>query len=213
MSSPHVFFVEGNIGTGKSTFLSMIEKVYPSLVQVIYEPLDLWLDFKDKEGKNILQYFYEDPKRFAYTFQNVAFISRVEKLGEVDLSKKYIFIERSIWSDKNVFAKNCYENGLMTDIEFQLYEKWFDYLSKKLNLKFTYSFIYLKASPEISFERMNARNRKEENKISLDYLTQISKKHDDWFENVENVDKKVIDASVNFREPEIFIEVMTKVWD
>lgn len=210
MSRPHVFFVEGNIGTGKSTFLSMIEKVYPNLIQVIYEPLDLWLEFQDKDGKNILQYFYEDSKRYAYTFQNIAFISRVEKLGEIDMTKKYVFIERSIWSDRNIFAKNCYDNGLMSEIEFTLYNKWFDWLSKNLKMDFTYSFIYLQVNPEVSFERMNERNRKEENKISLEYLAQISQKHDDWLLN-ETRDVRVIDAKVNFREADIFIEIMNKI--
>ena len=67
--TPIVYFVEGNIGTGKSTFLKMIEKCYPDDCQVIYEPLDTWTSFKDKEGVNILGHFYKDPKRYAYTFQ------------------------------------------------------------------------------------------------------------------------------------------------
>ena len=61
----------------------MIEKHYGDKYQVIYEPLDLWIDFKDKKGKNILEYFYEDPKRYSYTFQNIAFISRVENLKKI----------------------------------------------------------------------------------------------------------------------------------
>ena len=141
---PHIFFVEGNIGTGKSTFLSMIEKFYPDRCQVIYEPLDIWIDFKDNSGKNILAYFYEDPKRYAYTFQSIAFISRISKLKEIDNTKEFIFIERSIWADKNVFAKNCFETGCLNDIEYMLYNKWFDCLETDLSFdKDKYSFIYL----------------------------------------------------------------------
>ena len=54
---PKIIFVEGNIGTGKSTFLKMIEKCYNDKYQVIYEPVDLWTNFKDSKGKNILKYF------------------------------------------------------------------------------------------------------------------------------------------------------------
>ena len=73
-----IYFIEGNIGTGKSTFLSMIETLFPEN-QVIYEPIDIWSSFTDEYGNSILDYFYKDQKRYAYTFQSLAFISRIEK--------------------------------------------------------------------------------------------------------------------------------------
>ena len=205
---PYIFFVEGNIGTGKSTFLNMIEKHYGDKYQVIYEPLDLWIDFKDKKGKNILEYFYEDPKRYSYTFQNIAFISRVENLKKIDLTKEYIFIERSIWSDKNVFAKNCYDNDMLSDIEFKLYNKWFECLSKTIEIP-DHKFLYLKCPVDVSFERLTKRSRKEENTISLEYLTQIENKHEEWFKDHPNV--SVIDATSNYKDEHVFKEVFGKV--
>lgn len=198
---PHIFFIEGNIGTGKSTFLSMIERCFPGKYQVIYEPLDIWLEFKDKDNKNILEYFYSDPKRYAYTFQNIAFISRLEKLEEIDMTKEFIFIERSIWADKNVFAKNCYETGLMSDIEYKLYKKWFDCLVKKLNIS-NYNFVYLKCSAQTSYERLNSRGRKEENGVSLEYLTQIENQHEEWLEDGDRV--ITIDANLNYKDEDVF---------
>ena len=54
--SPTIIFVEGNIGSGKTTFLSLLEKKYP-IGSVIYEPLEKWTELSDSQGKNILQYF------------------------------------------------------------------------------------------------------------------------------------------------------------
>ena len=120
-----IIFVEGNIGTGKSTFLSQVEKHIPNSC-VIYEPLDVWTKFTDENGKNILQNFYEDSKRFAYTFQTLAFLSRVERMRTTDYQKyDYVFIERSIFSDREIFAKNCYLSGLLTELEWKLYNAWF----------------------------------------------------------------------------------------
>jgi deoxyadenosine/deoxycytidine kinase len=206
MSSPKIFFIEGNIGTGKSTFLKMVEKYNSDTCQVIYEPVDTWTNFKDSSGKNILQYFYENPQRYAYPFQNTAFVSRVEKIGEIDNSKKYIFVERSIWSDRNIFAKNCFETGLMNEIEHLLYEKWFSWLEKNLKLP-AYEFVYLRTSPETSFARMKERARSEESGVTLEYLAQIHQRHEDWFKcTVQNKSMTTLSADPDFTKKEVFDE-------
>jgi deoxyadenosine/deoxycytidine kinase len=189
----------------------MIEKTYGNKYQVIYEPVDVWTSFKDKTGKNILQYFYEDPKRFAYTFQNTAFVSRVEKLQEIDRTKDAVFIERSIWSDKNVFAKNCFESGMMSEIEYMLYEKWFSWLEKNLSIG-DYQFIYLRCSPETSFARMKERNRNEETGVSLDYITQIHNQHEIWMSYVfPTKTTTILNAEENFKNEDAFKEIFNFV--
>jgi deoxyadenosine/deoxycytidine kinase len=201
-----VYFVEGNIGTGKSTFLKMVETHHPEC-QVIYEPVDTWTSFKDKEGVNILGHFYKDPKRYAYTFQNIAFISKIEKLSEIDESK-VVFVERSIWSDKNIFAKNCYMSGLMNDIEYQVYNRWFEWIESNAKKPNIINFVYLKCTPETSHKRVNIRSRSEESGISVDYLTQIHDRHEEWFQTESNV--RVIDAELDYTNNEEFEEMFKR---
>ena len=58
-----MYFVEGNIGSGKSTFLKKLSTEF----KVVQEPVDEWSKMKNaSSGKNILEEFYEDPKRNAY---------------------------------------------------------------------------------------------------------------------------------------------------
>jgi len=179
--SAQVIFVEGNIGSGKTKFLSQIEKYYGDDCQVIYEPLDTWTSLKDENGTNILDHFYKDAKKYAYTFQNVAFMSKIKKLEEIDYTKKYVFIERSIWSDKNVFAKNCALSKLINSIEYQVYLIWFDWIESVCRKpQGPNHFLYLRCSPETSFARVNKRGRVEESSIPLEYLAEIHKRHDDW---------------------------------
>ena len=206
-----LYFVEGNIGTGKSTFLGMIEKCFPAeKVQVIYEPVDMWRNFTDKQGKNILDYFYSDPKRYAYIFQSIAFVSRAEKLKEIDTTKEYVFIERSIWSDRNIFAKNCYENQSMSDIEFLLYEKWFSWLEGELKDSVKdFSIIYLKSPSEVCLNRVNVRKRPEEQGILLDYLQQLERKHEEWLGGLDRDMVKILDATVPFKEEKVFRELVS----
>jgi deoxyadenosine/deoxycytidine kinase len=212
MTVTKVVFVEGNIGSGKSKFLSQVETYYGDSCQVIYEPIDTWTALKDENGMNILDHFYKDPKRYAYTFQNIAFMSKIKKLAEIDYTKKYVFVERSIWSDKHIFAKNCYLSKLISEIEYQVYNIWFSWIenvcTERLNPE-SIRFIYLKCSPETSFFRTNKRGRSEESDIKLDYLAQIHNQHEEWVAK-DDVDWTIIDAEKDLTNKEQFISEYTQ---
>lgn len=178
------FFIEGNIGAGKSTFLSSVGRFLK--VQPIFEPCHAWQDVGGTG--NILQAFYQDGKRWAYTFQSYAFISRVleqEKNntlypGEIQL------LERSVYSDRYCFAKNAYELGLMSPLEWGLYREWFEWLAQS-RLSRPAGFIYLKTDPKICFERLSSRGRMEEKSVSLDYLELLHTKHEEWLIHKKDV--------------------------
>ncbi len=70
--------VEGNISAGKSTFLDIIQNMDAGreLVDIVPEPVDQWQSI-GAEHFNILDAFYKDPKRYAYTFQNFVFVTRM----------------------------------------------------------------------------------------------------------------------------------------
>ncbi len=169
-----MFMLEGNIGSGKSTFLSLVEKKLG--IKVMYEPTDQWQ--KVGSGGNLLDLFYRDMPRWAYTFQSYAFLSRLKGLGAVDHEGAFL-AERSIFCDRFCFAKNCYERGVMTKIEWQLYQEWFEWLAIQCMPR-PQGFIYLRASPEVCYERLKKRSRSEEESVSLSYLQEVHRKHEDW---------------------------------
>lgn len=206
--SPKIFFIEGNIGSGKSTFLKNLEK-YNLLtnVQFIQEPVNEWKETKDKDGINILEHFYSDMNRHCYTFQSFAFISRINQLDQIDDTKSYVFIERSVFCDKNVFARSCYETKIMSDIEWKIYNKWFDWMVQKYKEIFDRShIIYLATSPETAIKRINKRGREEEATITLEYIDMLNKKHEEWL----GEEKKVynIDANQNICEKQNMIKLI-----
>ena len=45
-------------------------------VQVVPEPVDKWQDIGNGHH-NVLQAFYDTPDRYAYTFQNYVFVTRM----------------------------------------------------------------------------------------------------------------------------------------
>lgn len=176
------FIIEGNIGSGKSTLLKILENLEE--VEVIQEPVDKWLEIKDNNGKNLLQYFYDDMDRYSYMFQSMVFKTRVEALDKPQ-KKMFRFSERSIWTDRFVFGKMCVEDGKMNPIESACYKYWFNFLEEKFKPE-PDGIIYVKCSPEKCLERIENRGRSEENKIPLEYLINLHQKHEEWFYNNEN---------------------------
>jgi deoxyadenosine/deoxycytidine kinase len=193
-----MIFVEGNIGTGKSTFLTHLSKH----CKVILEPVDEWTQMKNANGKNILEEFYSDPARNAYLFQSIAFRSRMKNI----VNRDDCFIERSIYTDRNVFAKTCRDDGLIGDIEWNDYVSWFDWLTTEFQVK-PKGFVYLRCEPEVSLERIKKRNRSGEENISLEYLKKLHSKHDEWLLNEKVNSVLVIDVNEDNTQEDMIAQV------
>jgi deoxyadenosine/deoxycytidine kinase len=186
------FIIEGNIGTGKSTFLKKLNEDLDC--EIIYEPLEQWVETKDEDNKNILDHFYKDTNRWCFTFQVNALITRSMSINKPQ-ENKYRFVERSVFTDKLVFAENSYQSGNMNQIEMGLYNKYFDWIQEHFETK-PDGIIYLKADPKISYKRIKKRSRDEESIIPLDYIKKIHEKHENWLQNENNV--LIIDANLEF---------------
>ena len=59
-SNKIIVSVEGNIGVGKSTFIDILRTKWDCEggCEVVPEPVDLWKNLTNSDGKNILQTFY-----------------------------------------------------------------------------------------------------------------------------------------------------------
>ena len=200
------FTVDGNIGSGKSTFCKLFAEKYNN-VDICLEPVNDWINLKDdSSNKNILQNFYDDPQRWSYTFQNYAAITRVNNLTKLTI-KDIKITERSIYTDRNVFAKSLYETGQMSSLEWKIYNEWYIWLENILIEKMgkPSGFIYLRCLPEVSFKRLKIRSRNEESSVSLEYLEMLHKSHDDWLANKNNkksFNSIVIDVNEDFENNE-----------
>lgn len=190
--------IVGNIGTGKTTLINILNKKFGKKNNVIFvdEPLQQWLNLKDSDGENILGKFYGDQQRWSYSFQMHAFITRSKAILEQNTDDNVVIIERSVITDRNVFACLLYESGKISEMEWKLYIEWFDWLTKHFSKITPDKFIYLKADPKISYQRMVKRTRDEEANIPIDYLNQVSEKHDQWLLG-ENGNENVITIDVN----------------
>ena len=206
MRKPIIFSVEGNIGSGKSTLILQLKKFFPTInvrnenlkIKYLDEPVNIWESIKDVDGKNIIEKFYESQEKYAFSFQMMAYISRIHNLRE-EIKKNetdIIICERSVYTDKNVFAKMLYDEKKIEKINYDIYLKWFDEFVKDLPPIFT---IYVKTDPSTSFERVKKRNRKGET-IPIEYLTRCNNYHNNWITNMLDNEVLCIDGNVNYSD-------------
>lgn len=199
-----LIYLEGNIGGGKSTFIEFLKDHISKNdldADVLLEPVEEWENTMDSNDINILQHYYQDQKKYGFAFQINALISRVKKIEDfVSKSNKSVhFIERSIFTDRNVFLESNYQNGNITEIEYVIYKQWFDWILDKFKMNAD-GFIMLDTDYKTCSERIRQRNRTGEETIPLEYLKDLEDYHKTWLEREADNGKKIlsIEASQNF---------------
>lgn len=195
---PVIVSFDGNIGSGKSTTCYEYEEyikrrmtcdatatdtVFPAITSIeevcfLDEPVELWNQVCDKDGVNIITNLYKDTRANAFKFQMMAYISRLALLRKAVKNPKIklIITERSVETDRNVFAKMLYDTGDISHDEFQIYTLWFDEFLTDVPLS---GIVYIHASPDICLQRIAKRARAGES-IQLDYIERCHQYHEDW---------------------------------
>lgn len=214
--------IEGNIGGGKSTLLSKLEEIFGTSnitnkpVIFLQEPVKQWATIKDENDVTILEKFYADQKSYSFPFQMMAYISRLALLKEAyeQNENAIIITERSLYTDRFVFAKMLFDSGNIEFVNYQIYLKWFDTFVIDYPVDFV---IYVKADPEICHARITERSRKGEDNIPLDYLKSCHDYHEEMLdEKQELVVKKefilTLDGNQNiYTNPENLSEWIEKI--
>ena len=178
-----IISIEGNIGSGKSTLVTELEKSYKDVLYVgfLQEPVDIWNNVKDENGTTILEKFYENNEKYAFQFQMMAYISRLSIIKKALTQKKYRYIitERCLYTDANIFAKMLYDDKKITEIEYTIYRMWYDEFINDIPIN---KIVYVRADPTVSHYRVIKRNRLGEN-IPLSYLEKCHEYHEAWLNN------------------------------
>lgn len=201
MPLPLIISFDGNIGSGKSTTCEEYEQylrneIHTSVdggekaplfsnitsfeeeVCFLDEPVALWNQVCDEHGVNILTNLYKNIRANAFKFQMMAYISRLSLLRKAVKNPKIklIITERSVETDRNVFAKMLYDVGDISHDEFQIYTLWFDEFLTDVPLS---GIVYIHASPDVCLERIHKRARSGET-IQADYIQRCHNYHESW---------------------------------
>ncbi|MZH47071.1 MAG: deoxynucleoside kinase [Nitrospinae bacterium] len=162
---PRFIAVEGAIGAGKTSLVSLLEKQYGA--RVILE---------ENDSNPFISKFYEDQETYSVHTQMFFLLSRYNQymeLAQRDLFNSVVVIDYLFQRDK-IFAQLNLE-----DHEYRLYEQIFNLIGPKAPKPDLV--IFLQASTDVLMERVAKRGRDYEAFMDPDYLDSVNKAFNNFF--------------------------------
>jgi deoxyadenosine/deoxycytidine kinase len=195
-NKPLIISIEGNIGSGKSTIIEKLDNSFGDIrhkIVLLKEPVGVWERIKDPiSGENILEKFYKNQEKYAFPFQVMAYASRLTMIRNAiqeNPNCSVIICERSLEADKNIFANMLHDDGLIENINYQIYCSFCKEYARDFGLD---GIIYIDADAEVCHNRINKRARQGEDGIPLEYLQKCKKYHDKWLNKILYPDANTI---------------------
>ena len=162
---PRFIAVEGAIGAGKTSLVSLLEQQYGA--RVILE---------ENDSNPFIAKFYEDQETYSFQTQIFFLLSRYNQymeLAQRDLFNSVVVIDYLFQRDK-IFAQLNLE-----DHEYRLYEQIYNLIASKAPKPDLV--IFLQASTEVLLERVSKRGREYESFMDPDYLDSVNKAFNNFF--------------------------------
>ena len=199
------------------------------------EPLEDWDKIKDSNGNTMLKKFYNDQDKYSFAFQMMAYISRLKILRDTvkkiidekhmlvqnrikkivlvnyvkeevfELPKYVIITERSLYTDKHVFAKMLHDQGKIEDVCYQIYLNWFDEFAEDFPINYS---VYVNTEPQKCYDRIHKRARDGEEVIPLAYLQDCHNYHENFLDENKGIQtsKLILDGNVDIYENENILD-------
>lgn len=164
--------IAGNIGSGKTTLTSLLARHYK------WEP-----HFEEADKNLYLKDFYEDMTRWSFHLQISFLNSRFRQILDIRDSGKTIIQDRTIYEDAHIFAPNLHSMGLMSDRDFENYSSLFELMQRVTTPPDL--LIYLRSSIPNLVKQIHQRGRDYENSISIDYLSKLNDRYEDWIKGYD----------------------------
>jgi deoxyadenosine/deoxycytidine kinase len=159
--------IAGNIGAGKS-----------SLTRLLAERFTWKPYYESVEDNPYLADFYGDMLRWSFHLQIYFLANRFKSHKQIVESGTSVIQDRSIYEDAEIFARNLYEMGRMTERDYTTYVSLFHVMMTYL--KPPDLMIYLRASVDTLERQIGKRGRDFEKGIERAYLERLNGHYEDW---------------------------------
>ncbi|HAQ37487.1 MAG TPA: deoxynucleoside kinase [Saprospirales bacterium] len=171
--------IEGNIGTGKTSFSRLMKKEY-----------DCRLILEEFSENPFLPYFYEDPERFAFTVELFFMTERYKQMERNLISQRDLFSPFTL-SDYTFVKTLIFARKNLKSEEYRLFQQLFQTLQN--NFPNPDLLVYLHRNVDILLQNIKKRGREYEVYITREYLYNIQDSYFDYFRNIVSFPVLIID--------------------
>jgi len=159
--------VAGNIGSGKS-----------SLTKLLCDRFGWKPFFESVEDNPYLSDFYADMKRWSFHLQVYFLSNRFRCHKSITEGIESVVLDRVIYEDAEIFARNLYEIGKMSERDYKNYVALYGVMTQYLEAPDL--LIYLRASVDTLLKQISLRGRDYEQSIAREYLEQLNRHYESW---------------------------------
>ena len=164
--------VAGTIGSGKTSLVSWLVKRYG--LTPFYEP---------NEKNPYLADFYADMARWAFHSQSFFLAHKLELHQELEKCPTPAVIDRTIYEDAEIFAKNLRAQRLIDKRDWEVYLRL--YAGIRRSLRRPDVLIALTCSLAATKKRIARRGRTMEKDIPDAYLRRLHRLYAEWFDTYD----------------------------
>jgi len=188
--------IAGNIGAGKTTLTRLLAKNFQWTPQ-----------FEDVDQNPYLDDFYNDMEKWSFNLQIYFLGSRFDQIKQIRESGLNIIQDRTIHEDAHIFASNLHDMGLLMTRDYENYLTVFNLMNSFVQAPDL--LIYLRADIPTLVRQIKLRGREYESSISIEYLSRLNDKYEEWVKGYKEGKLLVIDVDnldfVNNQEDLSFI--------
>jgi hypothetical protein len=159
--------VAGNIGSGKS-----------SLTKLLCDHFGWKPFFESVEDNPYLSDFYADMERWSFHLQVYFLSNRFRCHKSITEGEESVVLDRVIYEDAEIFARNLYEIGKMSERDYKNYVALYGVMTQYLEAPDL--LIYLRASVDTLLKQISLRGRDYEQSIAREYLEQLNRHYESW---------------------------------
>ena len=159
--------IAGNIGVGKTT---MTEKISQRLN---WDPI-----YESVIDNPYLEDFYLNMSRWSFNLQVYFLYNRHSNQIKLMNQGRSFIQDRTIYEDKEIFAKNLRDLNYMSERDWDTYSHLFDNMVQFIRKPDL--IIYLKATTDTLLSRIANRNRNFEKNINPEYIHSLNIYYDKW---------------------------------
>ena len=191
--------IAGNIGCGKTTLTRKLSEHYgwtPKYEAVTYNPY--------------LEDYYKDIQRWSFNLEVYFLTQRFKDVLEIAKSNDVIIQDRTLFEGVYIFVANNKAMGNLSDRDFQTYMDLFNLMMSLV--KAPDLLIYLKSSVPHLVSQIEKRGREYEKGISIEYLTNLNERYDDWISKYPGKVLTIEGDNLDFENnPEDFALITDKI--
>lgn len=159
--------IAGNVGVGKSSLTGCLSK------HMEWEPF-----YEAVDENPYLADFYRDMRTWSFHSQIFFLSRRLRHHRQLVNFPGSVVQDRSVYEDAEIFARNLYQRGNMTNRDYKVYRELYEVMISFLPAPDL--IIYLQASVETLLNRILHRGRDYEQDIDPAYLMQLNDLYESW---------------------------------